>query len=217
MDRFNALGRGAQIMLVAGVLLLISLFLPWQDFDVGGIADELGVDASWSGWHGAVGIILGLLTIALVAWLIVRLLAIDLPLPISQAMTSALLGGLVALFGIIKLLSILGDEQTIWAFIGTILAILVGVGAWLEVQSAGGIDTLKSEIPSSSASTATTSTPTSTATATPVPPSSPPAPSASEPEAAPPPVEPAPPAEPAEPSYPSEPETPERDEERRDL
>jgi cation transport ATPase len=215
MDRFNALGRGAQIMLVAGVLLLISLFLPWQDFDVGGIADELGVDATWSGWHGAVGVILGLLTIALIAWLVVRLLAIDLPLPISQAMTTAILGGLVALFGIIKLLSIIGDEQTFWAFIGTILAILVGVGAWLEVQAAGGIATLKSEIPSTSTSTATS---TSTGTATPVPPSSPPAPPASEPEAAPPPVEPAPPAEPAEPSYPSEPETaPERDEERRDL
>jgi hypothetical protein len=211
MDRFNALGRGAQIMLVAGVLLLISLFLPWQDFDVGGVADELGVDATWSGWHGAVGVILGLLTIALVAWLIVRLLAIDIPLPISQAMTTAILGGLVALFGIIKLLSIIGDEQTFWAFIGTILAIAVGVGAWLEVQAAGGIDTLKSEIPSSSTST-TTSTTTTTATAPPPPPP------ASEPEAAPPPVEPAPPAEPAEPSYPSEPERPpEREEERRDL
>jgi cation transport ATPase len=201
MDRFNALGRGAQIMLVAGVLLLISLFLPWQDFDVGGIADELGVDATWSGWHGAVGVILGLLTIALVAWLIVRLLAINLPLPISEAMTTAILGGLVALFGIIKLLSIMGDEQTFWAFIGTILAILVGIGAWLEVQAAGGIDTLKSEIPSSSASTTT-----STAT-TPPPPTTPAA--TSQPEAAAPPVEPAPPAEPETP--------PERDEERRDL
>jgi hypothetical protein len=211
MDRFNALGRGAQIMLVAGVLLLISLFLPWQDFG------DLGVEVTWSGWHGAVGVILGLLTIALVAWMIVRLLAMDLPLPISPAMTSAILGGLVALFGIIKLLSIIGDEQTFWAFIGTILAILVGVGAWLEVQAAGGIDTLKSEIPSSSASTATSTT-TSTTTATPVPPSYPPTSPASEPEAAPPPVEPAPQAEPAEPTYPPEPETaPERDEERRDL
>ena len=42
MERFNALGRGAQLMLVGAVLLLIDLFLPWQDFDVGGLADELG-------------------------------------------------------------------------------------------------------------------------------------------------------------------------------
>jgi hypothetical protein len=204
MDRFNALGRGAQIMLVAGVLLLISLFLPWQDFDVGGIADEFGVDATWSGWHGAVGVILGLLTIVTLAWLVVRLLSVDIPLPVSTAMTGALLGVLVATFGIIKLLTILGDEQTIWAWIGTILAILVAVGAYLQVQEAGGVDTLRSEASSLSASTTT-----STAAAPPPPP--PP----SQPEAAPAPVEPAPPAEP---SYPSEPETPpEREEERRDL
>ena len=46
MDRINALGRGAQIMLVAGVLLFISLFLPWQDFG------DLGVDVTFSGWRG---------------------------------------------------------------------------------------------------------------------------------------------------------------------
>ena len=73
MDRFNELGRGAQIMLVGAVLLLIDLFLPWQDFDIGGIADELGVDASFSGWRGFAGVVLGLLTIILLAWLIVRL------------------------------------------------------------------------------------------------------------------------------------------------
>ena len=32
MDRFNALGRGLQLMLVAGVLLLLVMFFPWEDF-----------------------------------------------------------------------------------------------------------------------------------------------------------------------------------------
>ena len=118
MDRFNALGRGAQIMLVGAILLLIDLFLPWQDFDVGGIADELGVDATWSGWHGFAGVVLGLLTIIVLAWCIVRLASVDIPLPVSTAMTAALLGTLVLIFAIIKMLSILGDEQTIWAWIG---------------------------------------------------------------------------------------------------
>ena len=36
--------------------------LPWQDFDVGGLADELGVDATFSGWRG-IGFIVGILTI----------------------------------------------------------------------------------------------------------------------------------------------------------
>ena len=198
MDRFNALGRGAQLMLVAAALLFISLFLPWQDFDVGGIADELGVDATFSGWRGFAGVMLGLLTLVTLAWLVVRLLSVNIPLPVSTAMTGALLGVLVAAFGIIKLLTILGDEQTIWAWIGVILAILVAVGAYMQVQEAGGVDTLRSEIPSSMSSgprsTATTTAPPPPPASTQAPPESP------APEATPPPApEPAPPAEPESP------------------
>jgi hypothetical protein len=145
MDRFNALGRGAQLMLIGAVLLLIDLFLPWQDFDVGGIADELGVDATWSGWHGFAGVVLGLLTIVLIAWLIVRLASVNIPLPVSTAMTGALLGTLILIFGIIKILTILGDEATIWAWIGLILCVVIAVGAFRTVQEAGGVDTLRSE------------------------------------------------------------------------
>jgi hypothetical protein len=187
MDRFNALGRGAQLMLVAGVLLLIDLFLPWQDF---GISDELGIDVddSFSGWRGFAGVVLGLLTIVLLAWLVVRLFAVDIPLPVSQAMSAALLGVLIAAFGIIKFLTILGDEQTIWAWIGLLLSILVAVGAYLQVQEAGGVETLRSEIPRSTSYGAG-----STTTTTPPPPPAPTEPGAS--GSAPPPVEPTPPPE----------------------
>ncbi len=166
MDRFNALGRGAQMMLVGGVLLLIDLFLPWQDFDVGGIADELGVDASFSGWRGFAGVVLGLLTIVMLAWLIVRLASVDIPLPVSTAMTGALLGVLILIFAIIKILTILGDEATIWAWIGLALAVVIAVGAFQVVQEAGGVDQLKSEIPSMPAQ----STPEPSATQAPPPP-----------------------------------------------
>jgi hypothetical protein len=145
MDRFNALGRGAQLMLIGAVLLLIDLFLPWQDFDIGGIADELGVDASFSGWRGFAGVVLGLLTIVLLAWLIVRLASVNIPLPVSTAMTAGLLGTLILIFGIIKILTILGDEATIWAWVGLILCVVIAVGAWRTVQEAGGVDTLRSE------------------------------------------------------------------------
>jgi hypothetical protein len=159
MDRFNALGRGAQLMLVAAVLLFIDLFLPWQDFDVGGIADELGVDATFSGWRGFAGVVLGLLTIVLLAWLIVRLASVNVPLPVSTAMSAAVLGTLILIFAIIKILTILGDEQTIWAWIGLVLAIVIAVGAWQSVQEAGGIETLKAEIPSGQSSAASTTVP----------------------------------------------------------
>jgi len=179
MDRFNALGRGAQIMLVGAILLLIDLFLPWQDFDVGGIADELGVDATWSGWHGFAGVVLGLLTIIVLAWCIVRLASVDIPLPVSTAMTAALLGTLVLIFAIVKILTILGDEQTIWAWIGLVLAIVIAVGAFQTVQEAGGVDTLRSEASSLGSSSAQTAP----AATTPAPP-----PPAASPEAAPPPA-----------------------------
>ena len=179
MERFNALGRGAQIMLVGAVLLLIDLFLPWQDFDVGGIADELGVDATFSGWRGFAGVVLGLLTIIVLAWCIVRLASVDIPLPVSTAMTAALLGTLVLIFAIIKILTILGDEQTIWAWIGLVLAIVIAVGAFQTVQEAGGVDTLRTEASSLGSSSAQTAP----AATTPAPP-----PPASTPETAPPPA-----------------------------
>jgi hypothetical protein len=212
MDRFNALGRGGQLMLVAAALLFIDLFLPWQDF---GVSEAVGVDIddSFSGWRGFAGVVLGLLTIATLAWLVVRLMAVNLPLPVSQAMTAAILGVLVAAFGIIKLLSILGDEQTIWAWIGAILAILVAVGAYLQIQEAGGVDTLRTEASTMGASRTTTAT-SATPTDMPPPPTAPTPPEATAPEATPPPVEPAPPAE-AEP--PAEPERPYDPDERRET
>jgi hypothetical protein len=187
MERFNALGRGTQLMLVGGVLLFIDLFFPWQDFDVGGIADELGVDATFSGWRG-VGVILGLLTIVLLAWVIVRLASVNIPLPVSTAMTAALIGTLILVFAVIKILTILGDEATIWAWVGLVLAIVIAVGAWQTVQEAGGVNTLKSEIPSTGSSgmqsaSAPSPPPETTRAAPPAEPAPPMAPA--EPEAAP--------------------------------
>jgi hypothetical protein len=144
MERFNALGRGAQLMLIGAVLLFIDLFLPWQDFG-NEFSDAVGVDASFSGWRGIAGFILGLLTIILLAWLVVRIASVNIPLPVSTAMTAALIGTLILIFAIIKLLSILGDEATFWAWIGLALAIVIAVGAFQTVQEAGGVANLQSE------------------------------------------------------------------------
>ncbi len=51
MERFNALGRGAQLMLVGGVLLFIDLFFTWQEFD-GGTRRRVRGGAPSSGWEG---------------------------------------------------------------------------------------------------------------------------------------------------------------------
>jgi hypothetical protein len=193
MDRLSALSRGAQIMLGAGVLLFIDLFLPWQDFDLGGIAEELGVDASFNAWHGFWGWMLGLLTIVLLAWLVVRIAAVDVPLPVSSAMLAGLLGTLILFFAVIK--NLVDDESTIWSYIGVLLAIAVAYGAWHQIQEAGGIDTLKTEATSVRPPASASEPPPPAESSPPSPPPPPAGPSTPTPPATPPPAQP-PPGEP---------------------
>jgi hypothetical protein len=176
MDRFNALGRGAQVMLVGAVLLLIDLFLPWQDFDV---LDVLGVDATFSGWRG-IGAVLGILTIVLIAWLAIRIAGVAFPLPVSTTVVSAALGALILVFGVIKWLTIIDDEATVWAWIGLGLSIVVAVGAWMVVQAGGGMEALRSELPSMPAAAAPAPAPSPPAAA-----AEPPAPAEAGPQAEP--------------------------------
>ena len=171
MDRFNALGRGTQIMVVAGVLLFIDLFLRWQEveFDLGPLGEG---SAGVSAWDNFLGIILGLLMIVLLAWVAVRLASIDIPLPVSTAMTAALLGVLIVFFAVVKNLT--DDYSTIWSYIGVVLAIIVAVGAFQTVQEAGGIDTLKSEMPGRPAGSTMDSTATMSSAPPPAAPEAPP-------------------------------------------
>jgi hypothetical protein len=141
MERINALGRGAQLMLIGAVLLFIDMLFAWQSVD---LPEPFG-DYTRKGWYGAAGIILGLLVIVLLAWLIVRIASVNIPLPVSTAMTAALIGTLILIFAIIKFISILGDEQTIWAWLGLVLAVVIAVGAFQTVQEAGGVDNLRAE------------------------------------------------------------------------
>jgi hypothetical protein len=198
MDRFNALGRGAQMMLIAGALLLIDLFLSWQEVEVAGV--EV---ASRAGYAGFAGVVLLLLTLVLLAWLAVRIASVNIALPVSTAMTGALLGTLILIFAIIKILTILGDATTIWAWIGLGLAVVIAVGAFQVVQEAGGIEQLKTEIPTTTGTTSTTTT-TTTTTATQAPPPPPTAPAGppSQETAPPPPAGPPPASEPERPTEP---------------
>jgi hypothetical protein len=170
MERFNALGRGAQLMLIGGVLLFIDMFFAWQKVDLGPLGDY-----TRKGWYGAAGVILGILVIILLAWLIVRLASVNIPLPVSSAMSAAVIGVLILIFAIIKLLSILGDAQTFWAWLGVAFAVVIVVGAFMAVQEAGGVDTLRTEASGlgSSMSSSTAAAPAATQPAAPAPPPAP--------------------------------------------
>jgi hypothetical protein len=168
MDRFNALGRGTQLMLVGAVLLLIDMFFRWQEISV----EVLGVEASGgvSAWDDLGGIIMGLLTLVLLAWIVARLAAVEIPIPVSAAMTSAVLAFLILAFAVIKNLT--DDYSTFWSYLGVAFAALIAVGAWLQIQESGGIENLKSEIPSRGSAATPSAPPPSE---TPAPPAPPPA------------------------------------------
>lgn len=157
MERLQALGRGTQLMFVASVLLLIISFLNWQEveFDLGPLGEG---SAGVSAWDNFLGIVMGILTIVLIARIVARMAAVDVPIPVSFAMTSVVLGLIIAICAILKNLT--DDYSTFWSYIGVGLAVLIAIGAWLEVQDAGGVDSLKAEAGSyGSATTAPASPP----------------------------------------------------------
>jgi hypothetical protein len=137
MDNLKALGRGTQIMTVSAVLLLLVSFFRWQEIDLG------VVSAGVSAWDDFLGILMGILAIVLIARIAARLAAVEIPIPLSFATTSFVLGVLIAAFAVIKNLT--DDYSTFWSYLGVVLAILVAVGAWMEVKEAGGMEMMRNE------------------------------------------------------------------------
>jgi hypothetical protein len=129
-------------MLISSVLLLIVSFLHWQevDYDLGPLGSG---SAGVSAWDDLGGILMGILTIVLIARIVANLAAVNVPIPVSFAMTSAVLAFLIFAITLIKVLT--DDYRTFWAWLGLVLALLIAVGAWLAVQAAGGIDSLRTE------------------------------------------------------------------------
>ncbi len=144
MEQLKGLPLGRQLILGAGVLLLIDTFLHWQSVDIGPFT------ASRNGWHGFWGVLLGLLTLALVAWVAARAFGVELPMELPEGLTSLVLGVLILAFALIKNLA--DDYSTIWSYIGIVLAAIVAWGTWLVYQSSG--DSMPS-MGSSSAGSAT--------------------------------------------------------------
>jgi hypothetical protein len=118
-----------RLLLGGGVLLFIVMFFVWQGVEI------LGTSVGVSGWHGLNGVILGLLTIALVAWEVLTILGertADLRrmVPAPQKLVSAGLAGAVLVFGVLKFLT--ANELRRWPeWVGLVLALAIGYGGWL--------------------------------------------------------------------------------------
>lgn len=130
MDKINELSLGKKIVLGAGVLLLLDTFLDWQQ------VSAFGITGGQSAWHGFWGVLLGLMTVVLVAGLAVRVFAnVELPEGLPEGLISLVLGALILLFAVIKVVS---DSFVHWpAYLGIILAGVVTYGAWLVFQDSG--------------------------------------------------------------------------------
>jgi drug/metabolite transporter (DMT)-like permease len=126
MPNLSTLSRGTQILVGAGVLLLIDMFLEWQSVDVGPFS------AGQNAWSGFWGVIMGLALLALLALVIARIFDVKLPTELPEGQIIVGLGALIFVFALLK--NLIDDYSAIWSYIGVLLAAGVAYGAWLRYQ-----------------------------------------------------------------------------------
>ena len=134
MEQLKGLSLGRKLILGAGVLLVIDTFLAWQSVSIG-VPGVAVVSASQNAWHGFWGVLLGLMTIALLLWVGAKAFGVALPASVPDGLATLALGGLIALFALLKALT---ESYSAWpSYVGIILGVGVAVGAWLTFQESG--------------------------------------------------------------------------------
>ena len=137
---WSDMSTATKLLLAAGLLLFIDLFLDWQQVCVNFAG--AGTCAGVSGWHGAVGVILGLLVLALIVWEAINLLGLaeGWGLPLEARLISVALAAGILVFTILKVLT--ANEARHWPqWIGLLLAIAIAVGGWLKWSEAPTVAT----------------------------------------------------------------------------
>ncbi|HJQ72953.1 MAG TPA: hypothetical protein VJ887_06030 [Actinomycetota bacterium] len=134
----------AEKLLAGGsILLLIDSFLPWQSFDLGGDVLNLGSVSinMWQGSGGFFGVLTGLLAIALIVVGVLSMTGSMANMNMGSMSADKLTGFLglgVAVFGLLKFIFALTESPGWAAFVGLVLLVAIGWGAWQKVQSSGG-------------------------------------------------------------------------------
>ena len=126
----SQVSTASKILLIAGVLYIIDLFLPWQRVCIDLGLDLPGTCASASGASG-IGVLNLLLAIALVAWEGMAVGGVEINAP--KALISAALAGAIV---VVTILKIIVDSESLYLFawIGIILALVIGYGGWMRWQ-----------------------------------------------------------------------------------
>jgi hypothetical protein len=128
----SKMSTASRILIIAGVLYIIDLFLAWQSVDLGPLGD-----LTVRGTEG-IGVLNLLLAIALVAWEVMAVAGVEINAP--KSLISAGLACGIVLFTILKII-VDSDAIAIFAWIGLILALVIGYGGWMrwqEYQASGG-------------------------------------------------------------------------------
>ncbi len=134
MDVLKKLSRETQVVLGCAVLFLIFSFFDWQQvsFSSAFVSGAVGLNL----WHG-VGVIAGLLVIALLAWELVRLFEVNAPTGnVSHGHVSVGLALALLLFTVIAFF----DKSTArhWpAWIGLLLSLVIAVVAVVRARAEG--------------------------------------------------------------------------------
>jgi hypothetical protein len=134
VDVLNKVTRETQVVLGCAVLYLILSFFDWQQvsFSSAFVSGTAGLDL----WHG-VGVIAGLLAIALLAWEVVRMFEIKAPTgAVTHGHVSVGLALALALFTVIAFF----DKSTArhWpAWVGLLLSIVIAIAAVMRARDEG--------------------------------------------------------------------------------
>ena len=126
----SKLTHGIKLVLGATIAFLIVSIFNWQEIDFQGIASA-GV-SMWHGW----GVLAGLLALVIIVWEGLRLANVKLEIGMTPAMVTTALAILLLLFTVLKFL-VSNEFRTFWAWLGLLLAILIAVGAFLNMQATG--------------------------------------------------------------------------------
>ncbi|HEU5279926.1 MAG TPA: hypothetical protein VFU26_13625 [Gaiellaceae bacterium] len=129
METFNKLSMAGKVVLGGTIAFLIVSIFNWQEVDVG--VAEAG-RSMWAGW----GTLAGILAIAILAWEVLRLANVNVNLPISATMATAILAILLALATILKVL-VDNEFRTFWAWLGLLLALVIAAAAFMRMQEGG--------------------------------------------------------------------------------
>ena len=164
MEKLAELSHGAKVVLGAAIAFLLFSFFSWFHYTGPGAdqINQLGGDTGITMWHG-VGWIAGLLAIALIVWQAIRLANINLEIGVTPSMVTAALAVLLVIFAVIRFLDKPGGDfvgRTFWAWLCLVLAIVIVVGAWMNMKAAGeGFADIRSQMSSAAAAPAAPTAP----------------------------------------------------------